>query len=74
MTLEDLMQLTNINLDVYDEEHNKLFSISGSEYLEKINSKCLSCIYKRMIKNCKIMWIDKTEKGLNVYIVSQMFL
>lgn len=74
MTVEDLMQITDIKLDVYDEEHNKLFSIRSSEYLEKINSKCLSCMYKIMIKKCRIMWIDKTEEGLNVYIVSQTLL
>lgn len=74
MTIEDLMQVTDINLDVYNEENNKLFSIQSSEYLEKMNSGCLSCMYKRMIKKCRIMWVDKTEEGLNVYIVSQMFL
>lgn len=74
MTVEDLMQITDIMLDVYNEEHDKLFSIRSSEYLEKMNSKCLSCMYKRMIKNCDIMWIDTTEEGLNVYIVCQMFL
>lgn len=78
MTIYDVIRvMDNTFIRVFGGHDNELFSFWSSEYFElpnlelpvtKMEIDSLTNIQLKMITDCKITWIERTDKGLDIYI------
>lgn len=79
MTIYDVIRvMDDIFITVFGSHDNELFHFWSQEYFEpeswrellvtKMEIDSLTNLQLKMITDCKITWIERTDKGLDIYI------